>query len=280
LTYTNFLKRKQKQNLELIFQTPEESHHDVIFTDPYRLKQNFNNLFINALKYTEIGKIEIGYTIVNDNKLRFFISDTGPGISASRIKNIFKRFSYNDETSNSDSTASGLGLSICKDLSVLLGGDISVKSIEGEGSVFFFTLPYDKIKIPMVRSDVKPATQAKYNFTDFTIMVAEDTPYNYEYLHSILQRAGANVVWAKDGIDVLKLYNSSKIDLILMDIQLPEINGYEATSQIRLNDKLIPIIAQTAYAMAEDKQKCMDSGCNEVLVKPIRMDDVLSTVAK
>jgi len=279
MTYNNFLKRKQKKNLELIFQIPEEAHHDVIFTDPYRLKQILNNLYINALKYTEVGHIEIGYSIINDNKLRFFVSDTGSGIPANRIKNIFKRFNYNDESAVSDS-GSGLGLSICKDLALLLGGDINVKSVESEGSVFFLTLPYDKIKIPMVRSAIKPPTQARYNFSDFTIMIAEDTPYNYEYLYSILQKTGAKVIWAKDGIDVLKLYNNSKVDLILMDIQLPEISGYEATAQIRLKDKLIPIIAQTAYAMAEDKQKCLEAGCNDVLVKPIRMDEVLTTVAK
>lgn len=132
----------------------------------------------------------------------------------------------------------------------------------------------------MVRSAVKAPTQARYNFSNYTIMIAEDTPYNYEYLYSILQKTGANLIWAKDGIDVLKLFNSSKVDLILMDIQLPEINGYEATSQIRLTNQELPIIAQTAYAMAEDRQKCLESGCNEVLVKPIRMDDVLTTVAK
>lgn len=280
MTYNNFLKRKQKQNLELIFQIPEEAHHDVIFTDPYRLKQILNNLYINALTHTETGHIEIGYTILNDNKLRFFVSDTGLGIPPSRIKNIFKRFTQTEETSGPDSSGSGLGLSICKDLAILLGGDITVKSVEGEGSIFFLTLPYDKIKIPMVREAAKPATPSRYNFSNFTIMIAEDTPYNYEYLYSILQKTGANVVWAKDGIDVLKMYTSSKIDLILMDIQLPEINGYEATAQIRLSDQSIPIIAQTAYAMAEDRQKCLDSGCNEVLVKPIRMDDVLATVAK
>ena len=280
MTYNNFLKRRQKQNLELIFQLPEESHHDVIFTDPYRLKQILNNLYINALKYTDAGHIEIGYTILNDNKLRFFVSDTGSGIPANRIKNIFRRFSYSEEHSGADAPSSGLGLSISKDLSLLLGGDINVKSVEGEGSVFFLTIPYDKIKIPMVRSAVKSPAQVKYNFSNFTIMVAEDTPYNYEYLYSILQKTGANVIWAKDGIDVLTLYNNTKVDLILMDIQLPEINGYEATSQIRLKDHDIPIIAQTAYAMAEDRQKCLESGCNEVLVKPIRMDDVLTTVAK
>jgi len=281
LTYNNFLKRKQKQNLKLIFQLPEEAHHDVIFTDAYRLKQIFNNLYLNALKHTETGHIEIGYTIINDNRLRFFVSDTGTGISASRIKNIFKRFYFSDETNRPDAAASGLGLSICKDLAVLLGGDINVKSVEGEGSVFFLTLPYDKIKIPLVRTPmVKTPSTASFNFSNYTIMIAEDTPYNYEYLYSILQKTGANVIWAKDGIDVLTLFNNTKVDLILMDIQLPEINGYEATSQIRLKDLSIPIIAQTAYAMAEDKQKCLDSGCNEVLVKPIRMDDVLTTIAK
>ena len=280
LTYNNFLKRKQNKNLKLLFQLPEEAHHDVIFTDPYRLKQILNNLFLNALKFTETGQIEIGYNIISDNKLRFFVSDTGTGIAPERIKDIFKRFNYSDDTGVPGGD-SGLGLSICKDLALLLGGDINVKSVANEGSVFFLTLPYDKIKIPMVRSTVKPTTtQGKYDFSDYTIMVAEDTPYNYEYLNSILQKTGANIVWAKDGIDVLTIFNTTKIDLILMDIQLPEISGYEATSQIRLKDLNIPIIAQTAYAMAEDKQKCFDSGCNEVLIKPIRMDDVLTTVAK
>ena len=280
ITYTNFLKGKQKHNLELIFQIPEEAHHDVIFTDPYRLKQIINNLFLNALMHTETGHIDVGYTILSQNKLRFFVSDTGSGISSHRIKNIFTRFTQTEETVASDSSGSGLGLSICKDLTNLLGGDINVKSIEGEGSVFFLTLPYDKIKIPMVKAIVKPTSPLKYNFSNYTIMIAEDTPYNYEYLYSILQKTGANVVWAKDGIDVLKMYKSSKVDLILMDIQLPEINGYEATSQIRLTNQTLPIIAQTAFAMAEDRQKCLEAGCNEVLVKPIRMDDVLATVAK
>ena len=280
ITYTNFLKGKQKQNLDLIFQIPDEAHHDVIFTDPYRLKQIINNLFLNALMYTDKGNIEVGYTILNENKLRFYVSDTGSGIPSHRLKNIFTRFAQTEETIASDSSGSGLGLSICKDLTNLLGGDINVKSVEGEGSVFFLTLPYDKIKIPMVKAAAKPAAPFKYNFSNYTIMIAEDTPYNYEYLYSILQKTGANVVWAKDGIDVLKMYKSSKIDLILMDIQLPEINGYEATSQIRQTNQTLPIIAQTAFAMAEDTQKCLEAGCNEVLVKPIRMDDVLATVAK
>ena len=280
LTYSNFLKRRQKQNIDLIFQIPEEAHHDVIFTDPYRLKQIINNLFTNALTYTERGHIEIGYSIINDNKLQFFVSDTGSGIPAGQIRNIFKRFTQVEETTNSATRGSGLGLSICKDLAILLGGEISVKSIEGEGSIFFVTLPYDKIKIPMVKTGPSTPAPSRYNFSDRTIMIAEDTPYNYEYLYSILQKTGAKVIWAKDGIDVLKLFKNSQVDLILMDIQLPEINGYEATAQIRQSNQTIPIIAQTAYAMSEDRQKCLDSGCNEVLVKPIRMDDVLVTVAK
>jgi two-component system sensor histidine kinase/response regulator len=279
MTYNNYLKRKQNRNLKLIFSLPEETHHDVIFTDSYRLKQILNNLYLNALSYTEIGHIEIGYNIISDNQLKFFVSDTGKGIPPERIKNIFKRFNYAEETITPPAS-SGLGLSICKDLALLLGGDLNVKSILGEGSTFYLTLPYDKIKIPLVQSKAKSPSPRKYDFSKYTIMVAEDATYNYEYLNSILQKTGANVIWAKDGIDVLTIFNTTKIDLILMDIQLPEISGYEATAQIRLKDLNVPIIAQTAYAMADDKQRCFDSGCNDVLVKPIRMDDVLTTVAK
>lgn len=280
VTYSNYLRRRGKRHLDLVLHLPVEAHHDVIFTDPYRLKQILNNLFLNALKYTETGHIEFGYVIIDETRLRFFVADTGAGIPANRLKNIFKRFNYSNEPTHPENSSSGLGLSICKDLARLLGGEITVKSVEGEGSVFHLTLPYDKIKIPMVRPSAKTAERVRYDFSNFTIMIAEDTPYNYEYLHSILQKTGANVIWAKDGIDVLKLFNQSKIDLILMDIQLPEISGFEATQQIREKDQLIPIIAQTAFAMTEDKEKCLESGCNEVLVKPIRMEEVLSTVAK
>jgi len=280
MTYKNFLRRREKRNLELIFQVPKESHHDVIFTDTYRLKQILNNLYINALRYTQLGHIEIGYTLVGDNKLRFYISDTGTGIPSDQLRNIFTRFNYIDEPTTAETPRAGLGLSICKDLAILLGGDISVKSVLGEGSIFFLTLPYDKIKIPSARSELKSPSEVRYNFSNYTIMIAEDTPYNYEYLYNILHKTGANLVWAKDGIDVLKMYNNTKIDLILMDIQLPEISGYEVTSQIRQTDQSLPIIAQTAYAMVEDREKCMEAGCNDVLVKPIRMDDVLTTVAK
>lgn len=280
LTYNNFLKRREKANISLSFHIPGQAHHDIIFTDPQRLRQIINNLFINALRSTDVGQIEIGYDITNDNKVQLFVSDTGEGISASQLKNIFRRNALSSELTNQKFSEPLLGLSISKELAILLGGDISVKSVVGEGSVFLLTIPYDKIKIPMVRTTINPERPPKYNFKDFTIMIAEDTLYNYEYLQSILSKAGANVVWAKDGIDVLKLFNSSKIDLILMDIQLPEIDGFEATVQIRKQDKDVPIIAQTAYAMAEDRQKCLESGCNDVLTKPIRIDDVLSTVSK
>jgi PAS domain S-box-containing protein len=106
MTYGNFLKRKQKRSIELVFQIAKEPHHDVIFTDPYRLRQILNNLFLNALKHTEIGKIEVGYNIVNDTKLRFFVSDTGAGIPPDRLSNIFKRFNYNDDSPIADSGAS------------------------------------------------------------------------------------------------------------------------------------------------------------------------------
>lgn len=280
MTYTNFLKRKHHYDLHLNFHVPEEQHHEVIFTDPYRLKQIINNLYINALRHTEKGQIDIGYEILNENKLQFFVSDTGKGIPSGQIRNIFQRFIQSENESSTRTTGAGLGLSICKDLANMLGGDIQVKSVEGEGSVFYVTLPYDKIKIPLVRTEPKRPPTSKYNFRDYTIMIAEDTPYNYEYLYNILYRTGASIIWAKDGIDVLKLYNASKVDLILMDIQLPEISGYDATVQIRSHNPTIPIIAQTAYAMADEKQKCLESGCNEVLVKPIRIDDVLTTVAK
>ena len=107
LTYANFLRRKENRKLKLVFHFPNEEHHDVIFTDPYRLKQIINNLYLNALKHTDFGTIEVGYTIVNETRLRFFVSDTGAGIPENRLKNIFKRFNYTEEPSESGSPGTG-----------------------------------------------------------------------------------------------------------------------------------------------------------------------------
>ncbi|MGQ8335859.1 PAS domain S-box protein [Sunxiuqinia sp. A32] len=267
-----------KDNLEIRFRIPRIKHHDFIFTDPYRLKQILSNLFLNALKFTNKGFIEVGYQISSENKLQFYVEDSGVGIPANKQKTIFKRFIQNDNNLKPKDAGAGLGLYISQGLVKLLGGTIGVKSQEQKGALFFFTIPYDKIKAPIKSPGLKE--DKNYDFSKYTILVAEDIDYNFEYLNEILKKTQANVLWAKDGIDTINMFNNNQVDLILMDIQLPEINGYEATKTIRKSNTTIPIIAQTAYAMSEEKRKCLDSGCDDVLIKPLKIEEVLKTLSR
>lgn len=269
---------RQKDSLEIRFRKPKLKHHDYIFTDPKRLKQILFNLFDNALKYTEKGYIEVGYQLLNKNKIQFYVEDTGHGIPKDQLKTIFNRTLHHAHSLKEREGGAGLGLAISDGLVKLLGGTINVKSAVNKGSIFYFTIPYDKISAPAKVQKKSP--KADYNFANNTILIAEDVDYNYEYLYEILKETKANVLWAKDGIDALNLYGKNKVDLILMDIQMPEIDGYEATRTIRQTNEDIPIIAQTAYTMSDEHQKCLDAGCNEVLSKPIKMKEFLDTLAR
>ncbi|WP_299581251.1 PAS domain S-box protein [uncultured Sunxiuqinia sp.] len=269
--------RKQKEHIEILFRKPKLKHHDYIFTDTRRLKQILFNLFDNALKFTDTGHIEIGYQLLSKNKLQFYVEDTGHGIPQDQLKTIFNRTLQHAHSLKEREGGAGLGLAISNGLVKLLGGNMNVKSTVNKGSIFYFTIPYDKITAPTKAKPKK--TTSDYNFENCTVLIAEDVDYNYEYLYEILRETKATVLWAKDGIDALNLFSKNKIDLILMDIQMPEIDGYEATRTIRQSDTEIPIIAQTAYAMSDEQQKCLDAGCNEVLSKPIKMKELLDTLA-
>ncbi len=271
---------KGKKNISISFMIPREEHHDVIFTDPVRLKQILFILFENALKQTEHGGIEVGYQVYSERKLQFYVHDTGVGINETQLDVLTNQFGANKKGVGQVKGGMGLGLSICHGLVNLLGGQIGVKSKKGKGSVFYFTIPYDKIKVQTKKSIIEQSKTSKYDFSKYSILIAEDVTYNFEYLKNVFASTRANLLWAKDGIDVLNIFNNQKIDLILMDIQLPEISGLDATRQIRKKNKTIPIIAQTGYTMDEDREECLSAGCNEVLVKPLQINDVLRTVSK
>lgn len=275
--FQQMMVRKQKEQIEIRFRKPKLKHHDFIFTDTKRLKQILVNLFDNALKFTESGYIEIGYQLLNKNKLQFYVEDTGQGIPKDHLKTIFNRTLQHAHSLKDREGGAGLGLAISDGLVKLLGGSMNVKSVPNKGSIFYFTIPYDKISAPK-KAEPKKTTH-DYNFENCTILIAEDVDYNYQYLFEILRDTKATVLWAKDGIDALNLYSKNKVDLILMDIQMPEIDGYQATRTIRQSDADIPIIAQTAYAMSDEHQKCLDAGCNEVLSKPIKMKELLDTLS-
>lgn len=247
----------------------------VIISDEAKLNQILSNLVSNAIKFTDNGLIEISYAIIN-NLIEFSVDDRGMGIAKSDQKLIFERFRQAEAKPKKNYGGTGLGLPICKAFVELLGGSIGVQSELGKGSRFFFTIPYKPIAVNF-NSPVK--RELKYDFRGIKILVAEDEPGNILYITEILAETGATVIKAEDGAVAVEQFNLNQdIDIILMDVKMPNLDGVEATRMIRSISKDVPIIALTAYAMSGDKEKYIKIGFNVYHTKPIIREELLATI--
>jgi len=249
-----------------------------LVTDIRKLKQILLNLLKNALKFTDYGSIEYGYTVIDEPEksiFQFYVRDTGIGIDKKYHNAIFNIFRQIDDTHTRKFGGMGIGLSIAKKTVELLGGKIWVESESSVGSVFYFTIPVlpDKEKKDS-KEGVKVKIMAK-NFPGKTILIAEDEESNFDFMKILLTRMKIRVLWAKNGREAVNLCETDpSIDLVLMDIKMPLLNGYEATKLIKLKRPDLPVIAQTAYAMISDKQEADEAGCNGYLSKPIKINQI------
>lgn len=269
----------QLKNLSISCRKGLPESKSIIESDEVKLKQIISNLIVNATKHTEEGSIEFGYILKGD-ELIFHVKDSGIGITEAMQELIFDRF-YQVEDANSNSRrGTGLGLPISKAYVNLLGGNIWVESKVGEGSTFFFSIPYLQVEDEGAEHHQQDKSD-KLNWQGKSILIAEDDYPNFQYLKEILERTCATVLHADNGMDAVRTACSDQsVDIVLMDIKLPELNGFEATKEIREHCKDLPIIAQTAYAFPEDERKAMEAGCNSFITKPIDEDLLLSIVAK
>jgi CheY-like chemotaxis protein len=281
--YATFLKMKNKngkKQLELRLNKPIVEEGFYIHTDPNRIRQILSNLIGNALKFTEEGYIEFGFTISSENQIVFYVKDTGIGIAPEKQDVIFERFGQIEDEKSNERKGTGLGLSISKKLSELLGGSLSVVSEVDKGSVFYLTLPismdYHKETI-----ESKQTAPLPIDWSNKTFLIAEDSILNYTYLEALFQKTNVNILWAKDGKEAVEICRkSSNIDLVLMDIKMPVLSGLEAINEIKKFRKDLPIIVQTAYAMPEDREKSLAAGGDEHLTKPINADELFKTINK
>jgi signal transduction histidine kinase len=267
-----------KEALDIKLELPDKNGL-VVFTDPGRLQQVISNLINNSIKFTEKGFVEFGYRMPADEKIEFYVKDTGIGLSKEQQKNIFNRFAEEERVTRKYES-SGLGLTLSKHLVRLLGGKIWVESESGKGAVFQFSIPYELT--PYDYHDYSSVVEEhlpEYIWKDKVILIVEDDEVNFRFLEAILQNSEAQILHAVNGYQAVELCRSiNKIDLVLMDIKMPEMDGFEATRQIRQFNKKIPVIAQTAYILEIDKEKCFAVGCNECLTKPIDIKEFLDTV--
>lgn len=277
--YNNVLVKHDKPNVTLNLSIPETENDLVIRTDPKRLKQVISNLVGNAIKFTEEGQIELGYKLAENKIVYFFVKDSGIGIPYDRQKHIFDRFVQVEETYAKNVSGTGLGLTISKNIITLMGGNIWVSSTPGKGSNFYFYLP----NIPAKHETKKGLTQvnnSNYFLQNKNILIAEDEDANFLYLKEIFRPSGVNIYRAKTGTQAISKAENQDLDLILMDIKMPEVNGIEAARYIHHIKPDLPIIALTAFAMDDDKANCLNSGCKEYLSKPVKKEILFNAINK
>ena len=279
-----FLPDVTSKGLQFDLQKPKETEGIIIYSDRNKLDSIMSNLIYNAIKFTQKGTIEFGCQI-HEDEILFFVKDTGIGIEKKQISKIFNRFSQSDLDKQMDVEGSGLGLAICKSYVEILGGKIWVKSKVNQGTSFYFTIPRDKGKEwkhskDQLKAEVKKTKIGNTNEKKLCILIAEDHEPSAMLLEQLLKHVDCEVLRSRTGTETVELcQNNPNIDIILMDIKLPDINGYEATQKIREFNKEVFIIAQTAYALAGDKKKAKVAGCNKYMSKPVNRDILLKMIS-
>jgi PAS domain S-box-containing protein len=272
-------KEKGKKDIEIIIFTPLIDSDSVILADEGRLKQILINLLTNALKFTSVGKIEFGY-IVQQNVLKFYVKDTGIGIDKSKLNSIFERFKQADEGTSRKYGGTGLGLAITKAITELMGGTIWVDSELKNGSSFYFTMPYKPLKKEELKTESNQYTNnISEDFSGFTFLIVEDNEASYYYLKTILEKQSAKIIYASNGLEAINaIKQNANIDLVLMDLHLPEINGCKVTEEIRKIRPQIPVIAQTADAQLETREHAKVCGFNDFVTKPLSRETLFKVI--
>lgn len=277
-----FQAEAENKGLKLIIEKllPDAKRH--LITDQNKLDSIITNLIKNAIKYTESGTITVGCQH-KGSVVEFYIKDTGIGIPTNRQEAIFNRFEQADIEDTKVFEGSGLGLAISKSYVEMLGGKIWVESKESIGSTFYFTIPTKEDNAEKSTEHIEASSDKnkKTSLKKLKILIAEDDETSRDYLSILLNDISAELLDAKTGMEAVELCRNNKdLDLILMDIRMPDWNGYEATRRIRKFNKEVIIIAQTAYGLSGDKEKAIESGCNDYIAKPIIKNELLTLIQK
>lgn len=276
-----------EKNIRLSLEKGLPDEDAIVETDKDKLYSIITNLVKNAIKYTNTGNIDFGYKLRttsgseildnNDKVLEFFVKDTGIGIDVSRQKAIFERFIQADIKDIEARQGAGLGLSITRAYVEMLGGDIWVESMPEKGSIFYFTIPYQE---PQIKQDGESSRSGEGEFAEIKglkVLIVEDDGISAEFLSRIIDKSKNTILFAQSGNEAVKISHENRdIDLIMMDIRIPGLNGYEVTREIRKFNKKVVIIAQTAFAMTGDKEKALEAGCDDYIAKPISKADLLT----
>ncbi|MCK4922276.1 MAG: PAS domain S-box protein [Bacteroidales bacterium] len=314
--HTFFKPEAKRKGLSLSYNVALPHLQAVIESDREKLFAILTNLLKNAIKYTLYGSIEFGYSLTastssatedsekvcsgdesinssstetienvdtdSSSELRFYVKDTGIGIAEDKQEAVFQRFVQADQSLSSNYEGAGLGLTITKAYLDMLGGKIWLESEIGVGSTFHFAIPYqNQVNARYTEQDVFLVTESNNKLEKLNILIAEDDETSEIYLDALVEDISKKILHAKNGNETIELCRENKdIDLILMDIKMPEMGGYEATLKIREFNKDVIIIAQTAYSLTGDREKAIEVGCNDYIAKPINKKELMEKIDK
>lgn len=273
--------RRNEKSIILNVKNRFEENGDLIFTDRIWLKRILNHLMDNAVKFTLDGSVELSY-LVESNNIIFKIRDTGIGINKENLGRIFEEFRQEIDGHHRPFEGLGIGLTLAKEVVERMGGKIFVISEKGVGSEFSFSIPYrpagsKKIKI---KAPLTTAFITTMNWSSKKCLLVDDNKDVLIYLNRILLDTGVNTITARSGIEAIKtIKNTPDIDVVLLDMQMPEMNGIETAKEIRKIRKNLPIIAQTAFIFEDDKDIILEAGCDACLIKPIRKDHLITVMS-
>ena len=300
----NILVEEQDRGVELSWHLAPEVPHAVI-GDALRVRQILLNLLGNSVKFTKKGGISLRVnSLLTDGslKLQFTVEDSGTGIASDKLEHIFNEFSQEDSSITRQFGGTGLGLTICRQLCQLMGGEIEAESTLGQGSSFTFTLPFQPCSSKDIPVQKEPGKVEQISLPSLSILLVEDNEANRILATMVLEKGGHRVTEAHDGLHALNLLVRDDFDLVLMDVQMPIMDGLSSTRiiyaakhgdkiadvdqdlaeklAVRLSGSKLPVIAMTANAMAGDRERCLNAGMDDYLTKPLRQDDLQRKLKK
>ena len=278
--YEADISHKHVQKLDLRLIVPEKSDHLMLITDRKKLSQILEKLIENALTFTHDGSIEFGYTVEENKTIRFFVTDEGAGLSMEKLESAFNHFSNGQKSLDASFDLAALRVVVAKNFAQLIDGSIWSDSKLGLGSTFYFAMPIgayqEELPIEKVEDGGVP------NWEGVKILIAEDVEPNYLLINELLRPTKAELIWARNGREAVDYYReyAGQIDLVLMDIIMPEMDGFEAASKIREMNKRIPIIGQTAYSLEYDNNPDQLINFNDYITKPIWYHELINSMIK
>lgn len=250
-----------------------------ISTDARRIKQVLYNLIENAVKFTSKGFVEFGYSLVENNTIQFYVIDSGIGIAHEKFEHIYDMFRQADESFTREYGGMGIGLTIAKKIVQHLGGDIWAQSTPNQGTTIYFTLPLEPVEHKFEKADLEETQEFDFNWQNKVVLVAEDLPMNYTFIEEALIPTKAKLIWAKDGKQAVDMcLQNDQIDLVLMDIKMPVMDGFEATRIIKQHNKNLKVIGQTAYCHNNEEKQCQEAGFDNYMSKPISLENLLNAI--